>query len=295
VRLLFGFSLALLMSVTAHAEVPPAKPLPSGLTHEELRLWAKAQMHERRGELSWASGNYRDLLNRTQFRDQKRPLPAVFFNLARIYLRGGDDDSAVSEFEKYLEQAPTAADAPQIKKLIDELRKKPQWIYVGTHERTDQEVDATVIIDGELAGKYPWRFPADKRKDHVIARIGKRSLIVNDFDPRSRTKYELVGTNRGHSASSKDKGNVWLDFYAKSVDNVQLDGQPVDVNKLITLRPGRYTTTLGDKELCAPITFDIKPGVLNFVAIIATSGQHGHYGCWDVEKLRVHHVPWDSL
>jgi hypothetical protein len=271
----------------AVADVPPPKGPPPDLTFDQLEDWARAASETRHGENGYAVTTYNLMRG-------SRPLPNVSFNIARLFLLADDVSAATSNFEQYLKEAPDAPDAAQIKALLADLAKRPQFTTVGTLKQSDEDVEATIFVDGDKLGPSPQRFPADG-KPHSVLRIGRKQFVTSNVERETRSRY--VSSDGG--TREKGKGNVYIDFYGTTIEAEKLGGAALAANTLITIPPGRYKTSFGKSEgndmLCAPVDIEVKPGAqLTYVFVGATSGQHGHYGCWDVEKLRMQYIPWEG-
>ena len=85
--------------------------------------------------------------------------PKLAYNLARSLERAGEIDAAISAYDRYLTLAPDAADAADVRQVIETLRK---MAYRGEPEPGEQSAEASPPVEptegprAAVSSPFPW-------------------------------------------------------------------------------------------------------------------------------------------
>ncbi len=117
---------------------------------------ADARDHYRRGAEAYDKGRYKDAVDEFSAADRLVPRPALAFNIARAYLRLGDESAALAHYRDYLRRAPDAGDRSEVERHVSELSEALHKKGVQQVTISSEPARATVVLDGEPVGVTPW-------------------------------------------------------------------------------------------------------------------------------------------
>jgi tetratricopeptide (TPR) repeat protein len=152
VRVALLVSLLLLPSLAQAADAPPAAE--DTAATDARRTQAKTRYEE--GAAAYAAGRFKDAVDLFLAADRLAPSAPLSFNIARAYEKLGDDSGALRWYRDYLRRAPDAANASDVKGLVEKLEDRLSKKGVQQLSVMSTPEGATVSIDDRPVGVTPW-------------------------------------------------------------------------------------------------------------------------------------------
>jgi tetratricopeptide (TPR) repeat protein len=152
VRVALLVSLLLLPSLAQAAEAPP--PAEDTAATDARRTQAKTRYEE--GAAAYAAGRFKDAVDLFLAADRLAPSAPLSFNIARAYEKLGDDSGALRWYRDYLRRAPDAANASDVKGLVEKLEDRLSKKGVQQLSVMSTPEGATVSVDDRPVGVTPW-------------------------------------------------------------------------------------------------------------------------------------------
>jgi tetratricopeptide (TPR) repeat protein len=152
VRVALLVSLLLLPSLAQAAGAPP--PAEDAAATDARRAHAKTRYEE--GAAAYAAGRFKDAVDMFLAADRLAPSAPLSFNIARAYEKLGDDSRALRWYRDYLRRAPDAANASDVKGLVEKLEDRLSKKGVQQLSVMSTPEGATVSIDDRPVGVTPW-------------------------------------------------------------------------------------------------------------------------------------------
>jgi hypothetical protein len=143
---------------------------------------AKAKEHFIQGQALYKEGKYREAIEELKRAYALKPAPGLLLNIAHTYRKIDDKATALDYYKRYLEFAPNAKNADQIKAIIAELEgKKPEAGGTAT--------PAPVVAP-------PAELPASEEGDNPLAAVKRRTTEVKS-SPYRVWKWVTLGVGVG--------------------------------------------------------------------------------------------------
>jgi len=226
------------------------------LKQDRLEYFVDGVMLDKAGDLELAASRYRSASDGMKHAN-------IAYNIADLERRMEDWRAAIEMYKKYLELAPDAPDRAAVQKLIEQIEKTPQAIYVD-----GEDLDGVVFIDGKPAGPSPLATTLTEGR-HVVDRIG----------PSSHSHRTVMARPMQHehiTSHSDDTGNVVLST-SSSLGGSWKDGKTeYQMNARFALPPGRYDTYfMRPGWACSPLSFEVPKDGLVYVFIDAPKEKSG--------------------
>ncbi len=252
---------------------PIRKPVPPGMTADNIKIFVKAIVADKAGELHDAISKYED------FNKESGDSANAFYNIADVERRMERLERAIKDYKKYLDLAPQAADRKEVEHLIDQLANADFTVVLD-----GAEPGALIFLDGKLLGPSP-----------QIAHVGPGMHGVDRISPSGHREGSFEGKPGGYQHEVLDDwsakkhegppGNVVLSksgtFGSSGSWKDKQSGIEYEFPGRFTLPPGHYVTKPWDDDrTCQPIEFDVpKHGDITYVYVDAEpKAKKGHHG-----------------
>lgn len=200
------------------------------------------------------------------------------FNLAELYYRLEDRPKALEWFKKYLELAPTTAtDREEIQQLVKELESGPPVVTVGGYfDNATLDVDAIILVDGDVVGPSPATIRPTPDVEHVVERITARSYDANVFSVKSgEHNYVSVG-----GAMDVRPGNVVISGNERDA-SWTIGKLRVGSREPFQLAPGRYTAV--SEQVCSSVQLEVKSAT-ELLYVYVERGLERTNGCYSMKS-----------
>ncbi|HEX2568366.1 MAG TPA: tetratricopeptide repeat protein [Polyangia bacterium] len=100
---------------------------------------ADAKKHYQQGEKLYGAGQYAEAIKEFDLAYKLSKRPAILFNIARIYTKMGDEESAIRYLQQYLEADPRAADAASVR---DDIAARQKALEEARAKKAEEEAEA---------------------------------------------------------------------------------------------------------------------------------------------------------
>jgi hypothetical protein len=173
--------LRLLLTLFCLAGAARAADAPSDQGADDTRR-ADAKARYEQGAQAYSSGHFKDSVDHFLAADRLSPSAPLSFNIARAYEKLGDDSGALRWYRDYLRRSPNAANAGDVKALVE--RFEARLASKGVQQLTvlSQPAGATVSIDDTPVGVTPGTFDIAPGRHHVVLSLRGHADAVADVD-----------------------------------------------------------------------------------------------------------------
>jgi tetratricopeptide (TPR) repeat protein len=171
----------LLLTLLCLAGAAHAADAPSDQAADDTRrLDAKARYEQ--GAQAYASGHFKDAVDLFLAADRLSPSAPLSFNIARAYEKLGDDSGALRWYRDYLRRSPNAANAADVKALVE--RFEGRLAAKGVQQLTvlSQPAGATVNIDDIPVGVTPGTFDLAPGRHRVVLMLRGHTDATSEVD-----------------------------------------------------------------------------------------------------------------
>ncbi|MBA2540346.1 MAG: PEGA domain-containing protein [Deltaproteobacteria bacterium] len=213
---------------------PPATPPPDPNKPVDDSA-AKAKVHFDNGNALFAEGNYAGALAEYTASYKLRPLPIVIKNIGLSQQRLFLYVEALESLQKYVDQAPDAADVAETKTIIVEIRN----LLVEVRLALIPAAGVLIKVDGREIGKTP--LPKS-----LLVAAGSRTfeLSIDGYEAATQTLTVAAGTPLDLKAELKlipKTGKIRITSPVLRA-TVSIDGKPVGIVPLeVELSGGGHT------------------------------------------------------
>jgi tetratricopeptide (TPR) repeat protein len=144
------------------------------------RSEAKARYEQ--GAQAYSSGKFKDAVDLFLAADRLSPSAPLSFNIARAYEKLGDDSGALRWYRDYQRRSPTAANAGDVKALIE--RFEARLASKGVQQLTvlSQPPGATVTVDDTPVGVTPGTFDLAPGRHRIVLMLRGHADASADVD-----------------------------------------------------------------------------------------------------------------
>jgi tetratricopeptide (TPR) repeat protein len=177
ITLRFRLFLTLLcLAGAAHAADAPSDQA----ADDSRRSDAKARYEQ--GAHAYASGHFKDAVDLFLAADRLSPSAPLSFNIARAYEKLGDDSGALRWYRDYLRRSPNAANAADVKALVE--RFEGRLAAKGVQQLTvlSQPAGATVNIDDTPVGVTPGTFDLAPGRHRLVLMLRGHADATGEVD-----------------------------------------------------------------------------------------------------------------
>jgi tetratricopeptide (TPR) repeat protein len=186
IRQLGVFALVLLCAASA-AYGQAVQPLGGGAPELAEQRYVIGYELYRKGKFAEAASEFQTGLD--LFPNSSR----LAFNLARALERAGRPKDAITAYERYLALAPQAADAPQVRVVVDSLRRRVASARSALRIYSEP-AGAEILVDGAVVGPAPVTHTLPPGPHGIIARLPGYSDAAQSVDLPSGEEATLTLT-----------------------------------------------------------------------------------------------------
>ncbi len=173
--------LPLLLMLLCVAGPARAADAPSDQAADDSRR-SDAKARYEQGAQAYSSGKFKDAVDLFLAADRLSPSAPLSFNIARAYEKLGDDSGALRWYRDYLRRSPNAANAGEVKALVE--RFEARLASKGVQQLTvlSQPPGATVSVDDTPVGVTPGTFDLAPGRHRVVLMLRGHADASVDVD-----------------------------------------------------------------------------------------------------------------
>jgi tetratricopeptide (TPR) repeat protein len=233
-----------------------------------------ARPHYEKGAVEYNLGHFAEAIAEFEKAYQLDRAPILLFNIAQAHRQSGNNERAAFFYRRYLEQAPTAANRPEVEKRIKDLdeamrqqndikRRPPTEVANDDHEppRVTQQADAATPPQATAPPPPPGPPPAT-----AVAVLPAREEGPSPHPNDHHVRLALAAGPSFPKFSGRDLDQALL-FSLRVSGAYRLDLAPlasVDVGLALTYTPLQYRTTDTNAERSAGFWGALVTGTLRY-------------------------------
>jgi tetratricopeptide (TPR) repeat protein len=239
---------------------------------DDAEVTRMAKEHYKAGLDAYNSGNYTQAIKELKKAYLLKRLPPLLLNIAATYRKMGDNDSAITYYQKYLTEAPDAKDHADVEKTVAELQAggaKPTAV-AADDKASAPPADAPPSAPAEaapVASAQPFQHtpvdaaPPDTPVDVRVTMPVQKGVKVYLYyrEPGAAEFSSVIMKRKGPDKIGRVPANVTngtsFQYYieAKNADGnvVNHAGSPSEPN-IVQIDPNAKPVMVADGEAAAP-------------------------------------------